>query len=248
MILTFELASRPIVTPSVVAAGVFLIVLVFGCASNNSVPSNPPAAAAAIPAAQATPPPGSVLVASWASSSTAAGATKSGAAPTQEHLVGVGSATVVTIHGKIVSVNRAKRLVTLVGPDGKQVTVQVYNPYNLAAAKPGAPFVAKFYEIVTVRKKHPGESLPAASLAEGIVSAVPGQIPGAVAGTSVQLVVTVDAVSPHKETITVEGPDRKAETVNVANPTNLKYVKLGDQIVITLTNVVAIALESDSDA
>lgn len=245
MIVTSELANRPIVTPSVVAAGVFLIVLVFGCASNNSVPSNPPAAAAAIPAARATPPPGSVLVASWASSSTAAGATTSGGAPTQEHLVGVGSATVVTIHGKIVSVNRAKRLVTLVGPDRKQVTVHVY---NLAATKPGAPFVAKFYEIVTVRKKRPGEALPAASLAEGVVSAVPGQIPGAVAGSSVQLVVTVDGVSRHKETITVEGPDGKPETVNVANPTNLRYVKVGDQIVITLTNVVAIALESDSDA
>ena len=166
----------------------------------------------------------------------------------QEHLVGIGSATVVTIHGKIVSVNRAKRLVTLVGPDRKRVTVHVYNPYNLAAAKPGAPFVAKFYEIVTVRKKRPGESLPAASLAEGVVSAVRGQIPGAVAGTSVRLVVTVDGVSPRKDTITVEGTDGKAETVNVANPANLKYVKVGDRIVITLTKVVAIALESDSDA
>ena len=196
MIVTSELANRPIVTSSVVAAGVFLIVLVFGCASNNSASSNPPTAAAAVPAAQATPPPGSVLVASstaGSSSATAAGATASGAPSMQEHLVGIGSATVVTIHGKIVSVNRAKRLVTLVGPDGKRVTVHAYNPYNLAAAKPGAPFVAKFYEIVTVRKKRPGESLPAASLAEGVVSAVRGQIPGAVAGTSVRLVVTVDA-------------------------------------------------------
>ena len=58
--------------------------------------------------------------------------------PSQEHLIGMGSETVVTVHGKIVSVNRAKKLVTLEGPRGKQVSIHVYNPYNLEAAKAGA--------------------------------------------------------------------------------------------------------------
>jgi hypothetical protein len=164
----------------------------------------------------------------------------------QEHLVGIGSETVVTIHGKIVSVNRPKKLVTLEGPNGKQVTLQVYNPYNLAAAKPGERFVAKFYEIATVRKLMPGESLPPASLAQGIISATPGQTPGAAVGTRVQLLVTVDAIDKNKKTITVEGPDGAAETVSVANPANLKYVKVGEKIVITLSKVVAIALETES--
>ncbi len=36
------------------------------------------------------------------------------------------------------------------------------------------------------------------------------------------------------------------ETVNVENPENLTQVKVGEQIVITLTNVVAIALEKEA--
>jgi hypothetical protein len=36
------------------------------------------------------------------------------------------------------------------------------------------------------------------------------------------------------------------ETITVANPANLKYLKVGDQIVLTLSNVVAIALEKES--
>ena len=36
------------------------------------------------------------------------------------------------------------------------------------------------------------------------------------------------------------------ETVNVENPEDLTEVKVGEQIVITLTNVVAIALEKES--
>jgi hypothetical protein len=169
-----------------------------------------------------------------------------GTLPAQEHLVGIGSATVVTIHGKIITVNRSKKLVTLEGPQGKLVTLHVYNPYNLAAAKAGEPFVAKFYEIVTVRKKLPGESKPVASVAEGIVSAMPGQVPGAVAGTRREIVVTVDAIDIDKETVAVKGPDGSVETITVANPTNLKYLKVGDQIVLTLSNVVAIALEKES--
>jgi len=169
-----------------------------------------------------------------------------GNASGQEHLVGIGSATVVTIHGKIFSVNRAKKLVTLQGPGGNLVTLHVYNPYNLAAAKAGEPFVAKFYEIVTIRKKQPGEVLPIASVAEGIVSAIPGQTPGAVVGTRREMIVTVDAINLAKETATVKGPDGVDETITVANPANLQYVKAGEQIVVTLSNVVAIALEKDS--
>jgi hypothetical protein len=212
------------------------ILLLSACSATNSAPSTaspgavtqaPPPSNAA-PIANANPPPATATP------------------PSQEHLIGMGSETVVTVHGKIVSVNRPKKLVTLEGPRGKQVTIHVYNPYNLEAAKAGAPFIAKFYEIVTIRKLLPGESLPAASLAEGIVSAAPGLEPGAVAGTQTQMVVTIDSIDKDKKTVAVEGPDGSVETVSVANPANLKHVKVGDKIVVTLTNVVAIALEPES--
>jgi hypothetical protein len=168
------------------------------------------------------------------------------AAPTGEHLAGIGSETVVTVHGKIVSVDREKQLVTLQGPDGKNFPIHVYNPYNLAAAKPGEPFVARFYEVVTVRKKLPNESIPSVSLQQGLSSASPGQTPGAVAGTQAQVVATISAIDMVKNTVELTGPDGAVETVNVANPENLTQVKVGEQIVITLTNVVAIALEKES--
>ena len=167
-------------------------------------------------------------------------------APTNERVAGIGSETVVTIHGKIVSVDREKMLVTIQGPDGKTFPIHVYNPYNLAAAKPGEPFVARFYEIVTVRKKLPNETIASVSLSQGIISASPGQTPGAAAGTQMQVVATISAIDTVKNTVELTGPDGAVETVNVANPENLTQVKVGEQIVITLTNVVAIALEKES--
>jgi len=193
------------------------------------------------------PTPSAPMTANSAPSASPAPASQSTPAaaapvPSHEHLAGIGSATVVTVHGKVVSVDRAKKLVTLEGPRGKQVTLEVKNPYNLEAAKPGEPFVAKFYEIVTIRKKRPGETLPAVTLAEGIVSAVPGQTPGAVVGSSVQVVATIVAINKKKKTVDIQGPDGVVETVNVANPANLKLAKVGSEFVITLTKVTAISL------
>jgi hypothetical protein len=166
--------------------------------------------------------------------------------PSQEQLAGIGSATVVTVHGKILSVDRANKLVTLESSNGKKVTLKVQNPYNLEAAKPGDPFVARFYEIVTIRKKQPGEPLPPVALGEGIATAAPGQVPGAVMSRSVQLVATIAAINTANETVDLKDPNGVVETVKVANPNNLKLVKVGDDIVITLTRAVAISLDKEA--
>jgi len=233
-------SRRPVAGTWASLASLILMTVVSACSSTITAPSS----GSALPVAQSAAPSSASAAPPAASAAPSPGA----AAPAQEHLIGVGSETVVTVHGKVVSVNRAKKLVTLAGPGGKQITIHVYNPYNLAAAKAGVPFVAKFYEIVTVRKLMAGESLPAASVAEGIIGAVPGQTPGAAAGTRIQIVVTINAINTNKKTLELKGPDGSLETVSVANATSLKHVKVGEKIVITSTNVVAIALEADSAA
>jgi hypothetical protein len=192
---------RSIVALSIALAGLGLICSLTACSSANTASPAPSQSASALPVAQPSATSTSTQPAQMASAAPGPLA----APPAQEHLVGVGSATVVTIHGKVVSVNHAKKLVTLQGPGGKQITLHVYNPYNLAAAKAGTPFVAKFYEIVTIRKKRKGETLPVASVSEGIVSAMPGQTPGAVAGTRTEIIVTIDAINPDSETVAVKG-------------------------------------------
>jgi hypothetical protein len=92
---------------------------------------------------------------------------------------GLRAATVLTIHGKIAAVDEAKKQVTLEA-NGKKVTFQVDNPYNLKAAKVGDPVVVRYYEVVSVRKKKKGEEVPSVSLTEGIETAQSGT-PGAVA-------------------------------------------------------------------
>jgi hypothetical protein len=108
--------------------------------------------------------------------------------------------------------------------------------------------VARFYEVVTIRKQKPGESIPYVKLAEGVSSAFPGETPGAAVGSSVQVVATIVAINMSKKTIDLKGPDGFVETVNVSNPSNLRHVKVGNDIVITLTKVMAISLDKEAGA
>lgn len=84
------------------------------------------------------------------------------------------------------------------------------------------------------------------ALDEGIVSAAPGQTPGAAVGSSVQVVATIVAINKKKKMLDLQGPNGVVETVNVANPASLKHVKVGNDIVVTLTKVTAISLDRET--
>lgn len=158
----------------------------------------------------------------------------------------VRSITVITVHGKIAEVDKAKKQVLLEGPEGRKVTLAVNNPYNLNAAKVGAPVVTRFYEVVTIRKKRPGEVVPSASLKEGVATAKPGGLPGAVGEQQASVLVSVAAIDEANGTVTIKAPDGTVEKVKARDPKNLKQLKVGDDLVVTLDRAIAISLDKES--
>jgi hypothetical protein len=171
---------------------------------------------------------------------------ESAAAPNATPVVGIGAETVITVHGKIVAVDRANKLVTLQGPGGKDVTLTVNNPNNLVSLKAGDRYVAQFTESISVVGKGPSDTPPVATLAAGLWTAAPGQIPGAAAVQQAQLVVVVAAIDAADQRVTLRAPDGSTENIHVTNPAALQGVQVGDQIAITLTQSVAIALDPET--
>jgi F0F1-type ATP synthase beta subunit len=57
--------------------------------------------------------------------------------------------------------------------------------------------------------------------------------------------VTIDAIDENNKTISIKGSDGVVEIVAVANPDSLKQVQVGEQIVVTLIDVVAIAVDKE---
>ena len=171
---------------------------------------------------------------------------ESAAPPNATPVVGIGAETVITLHGKIVAVDPANKLVTLQGPSGKDVSLTVNNPNSLASLKAGDRYVAQFTESISVIGKGPSDTPPVATLAAGLWTAVPGQIPGAAAARQAQLVVVVAAIDAADQRVTLRAPDGSTENIHVTNPAALQGVQVGDQIAITLTQSVVIALDPET--
>jgi hypothetical protein len=156
----------------------------------------------------------------------------------------VRTAAIVNFRGKIVDVETAKSLVTLEGPEGRRVTFTVQNPDNLKAAKVGEPFTARYYDVVTIRKKEPGENIQDATTA-GVWTTNPLGVPGGSRAAQTTLVVTVEAIDEANGTVTVKAADGTTTTVKARNPENLKLLKAGDQLVIVQYQAIAISLQKE---
>jgi hypothetical protein len=155
------------------------------------------------------------------------------------------SATIFTIHGKIVDVDQNAKLVTIEA-NGRKAAFKVENPVNLQAAKVGEPIVIRYYEVVSIRKKKAGEDIPALSLKQGLLTAQPGGAPGAIAEQHASVVVTVVDVNQTDGTVTVKGPDGAEEKVRARNPQVLRHIKAGDELVVKITMATAIGLDKES--
>jgi Cu/Ag efflux protein CusF len=161
-------------------------------------------------------------------------------------VTGIAAETVITVHGKIVAVDSTSKQVTLQGPNGKTLTLTVNNPYNLQSLKAGDRYVAQFTESVSIVGKGPSDKPPVATLAAGLWTAKPGEVPGAAAAREAQLVVVVSAIDQADQRVTLQAPDGSTENIHVTNPDALQGVQIGDRITITLSQSIAVALSPEA--
>jgi len=129
--------------------------------------------------------------------------------------------------------------------NGKKVTFKVENPYYLKAAKVGESIVIRYYEVVTIRKKKPGEEVPSVSLKEGLLTAQPSGAPGAVAEQHASVVATIVNIDRANGTVTLKGPDGAKEKVNARDPKILRHVKARDARVVKITMATVIGLDKE---
>ncbi len=150
--------------------------------------------------------------------------------------------SVLTFHGEIVAVEPAKRLVTLKGPNGELLTLEAESEQDLAARKVGERVVVQYFEGAQIGKRERGEALPVHSLKDGMLEAAPGGR----SGRHRTLAASVERVDAANQEITLKGPDGSLETIMVTNPEKLSNVEVGDRVVITRPQGLALSLEAES--
>ena len=143
----------------------------------------------------------------------------------------------------VVAIDLQQRIVTLKGENGEIRDIKVgEEAVNLPQVKVGDLVTVKFYESIAVDVIKPG-TLAGAGETSAIVKAKPGEMPGGMAARQVSVTATIMAIDKQKGTITLKGPEGKPVTVKVLDPANLEKVKVGDELMITYTEALAISVE-----
>ena len=142
------------------------------------------------------------------------------------------------------AVDQSTRMVTLKGPEGNSVTFKASAEVrNLAQVKVGDQVKLAYYESLAVRVLKKDEAFPAAGESAAMARAKPGEKPAGVVGAETSVNATITAIDKKAKTATLKGEDGKSVTVTPRNPKNLEKVKVGDRLVITYTEAVAVKVE-----
>jgi ribosomal 50S subunit-recycling heat shock protein len=142
------------------------------------------------------------------------------------------------------AVDQTTRMVTLKGPKGNSVTFKAGDQVrNLAQVKVGDEVKFAYYESLAVRVLKKGEAFPTASETEAVARAQKGEMPAGVVGKEMAVNATITAIDQAAKTATLKGEDGKSVTVTPLRPEKLKEVNVGDRLVITYTEAVAVKVE-----
>jgi len=150
----------------------------------------------------------------------------------------------ITETATVEAVDQATRVVTLKGSKGNVFDITAGEEVrNLAQVNVGDQVKVKYYQSLAIEVMAPGKAPGGRQEAVVMDRAKLGEKPGGMVGGQVTVTATVKAIDKKKQTVTLKGPEGKSRVVKVQDPKNLKNVKVGDDVVITLTEAVAISVE-----
>ena len=160
-------------------------------------------------------------------------------APTREESV------LVTVTAVVESINHAKRELTLQGPLGNSIIFVVDERVKrLNEVLAGDTVQADYYVSVAAELRAPTAEEIASPL---VIVETGGRVPAGAqpAGGALRLikaVCTIEALNRPEQTVTVQGPLGELVTVQSAVPAYLPNLRIGDTVLVTYTEALAISL------
>lgn len=167
-------------------------------------------------------------------------------APEPREPFAIERSNVATGQATVVKINMKDRHVTLRGEDGREFTIVAGEEVrNLKQVKVGDVVVVTYYEAIAAEMRPPTDDEKAnpATVVQAAERAPLGDKPGMVGGQSVRLVGTVTSIDMTTLRATIKDTDGVVHTVQGRDPNNVKRFKVGDPVVLTYTEALAIAVE-----
>jgi hypothetical protein len=152
----------------------------------------------------------------------------------------------VVIKGEVVAIHHDSRMVTLAGPLGNLVTLEASDAVErFAEIEAGDLVAAKYMTYIMAEFREPTQDEldePLVVLAEA-GKAGSEDLPGGGIGAVVRAVVTVELIDEANRLVTIKGPRGNYLTLPVEDDEVLKQVKVGEVVIMTYAEALALSLE-----
>lgn len=141
-----------------------------------------------------------------------------------------------TITATVQAIDLEKRIVTVKAPKDEVVEIRVDETVkNLSSVKVGDKVVLNYFKSIAYQVSKPGEAGEIAVKAE--VKRVGAQT------RLMTKTATIQDIDRNTNNVVLKGPEGNLVGVKVKDPRILENVQVGDQVVITYTEALAISLE-----
>jgi hypothetical protein len=158
----------------------------------------------------------------------------------------IGGGDVMKLQATVEAIDMNRRTVTLTGQQGDTFTLPVSDRVkNLDMVKKGDIVSATYYDwlAIAVRKGGAGGEQPSASVVVDAASAPKGEKPAGGEIKQVKVIADVIAVDMQRPSITLKGPLGNQREIRVKDKSVLDGVQPGEQVELTYTEALAIAVE-----
>ena len=145
------------------------------------------------------------------------------------------------------AIDHETRVVTVRKADGEEITFTASDDArNLDQVSVGDILVAEYVETISVEVMENEGFEPEAIEATAMARTEKGEMPGVAAMAANVVISTVEEINLEANTFKLKGPDGEVTEYVARNPDNLRRSAVGDLVVITVTEAIAITVEKQA--
>ena len=150
----------------------------------------------------------------------------------------------VIVTAQVEAINHETREVTLLGPEGKSVSfVASEDARNLKQVEVGDIVVAEYVQTMSIEVFANDGYEPSAGNLVVAGRSEEGEMPALTAIDATVVTATLEEINLENNTFKLKGPTGVIQEYEAMDPNNLTKVLIGDLVVITYTEAVAISVE-----
>ena len=154
------------------------------------------------------------------------------------------SSQTVIVTAAVEAINHETREVTLRGPEGETSSfVASEDARNLDQVNVGDIVMAEYEQSLSIEVFANDGSVPGAGELTVAGRSEKGEMPAITAVDSQVITATVEEINIEANTFKLKGPSGEVKEYVARNPENLKKAAVGDLVVITYTQAIALSVE-----